>query len=148
MKKLLLILVYGLIACDNSPKPINDSRLVGTYLSEGGSLGLAAGDSLIITTSEIHYRYAQIIGWDSITQAWVYEYEDWVTMNYVIDSDTTLTVSPALLYNDTDLNKYYYQTFSDTLDYACVSEGQLIISADPCNGDWGYVCCPSYWVKL
>ena len=40
-----LIPILTIAACNSEEPTITDNKLVGTYISEGGPIGLASGDS-------------------------------------------------------------------------------------------------------
>ena len=150
MKKvalLTLIVILTVIGCKSDEPTIADNKLVGKYISEGGAIGLASGDSLIVTNQQISWLDGDIVYENNQFSGLSYS-KPWVTVSYTIVSDSTLTIDPPLLWRGSAINEYIYRIASDTVPSTChFPENALYLNADDCT-TYEYLCCAFYWNKL
>jgi hypothetical protein len=150
MKKielLILIAILTVTACKSDEPNIVDNKLVGQYISTGGSLGLASGDSLIVTNQQISWLDSDIAFDDNGFAGFSYN-KPWVTVSYTIVSDSTLIIDPPLLWSGSGISDYIYRIASDTVPSDCsFPENSLYLDAGDCT-KYSETCCIFHWIKL
>lgn len=75
-----LILILTVVSCNTDEPTIVDNKLVGTYISEGGPLGLSSGDSIVITNQEISWLDGDLVLENDGTITYTYN-KPWVTVS-------------------------------------------------------------------